>query len=209
MEETQRIFFYRIILWGILIVLICAAVYLYIIGDFFRANVTLVSIGAILLPGFIYRNFQWLQKRYTPSFIRAVEIFVAIAIVFNSFGALGLYYVGLEYDGVLHFYITAFIAFLVMCFVGVLLYRRKSPHFVGKSLFWGSIVAFIIPIVGWEVFEFFGDRWWGTALATDPAQPTLDTWVDIIWDFVGVSAAVIFGYYMLEYFVKKFVSRKQ
>lgn len=197
---------YRIVLWSIIGLLGAATVYLYARGDYFRANVSLVSLAGILLPGFLYSHISWLRDRFSVSAMRAVEMTTAVSIMLNSAGALGLYYVGLEYDGVLHFAVTAMMAFLVMAITGVVLQRRKSKHYVGKSIFIGVVAVTLVSVIGWESFEHYGDKAWGTNLSTDPAQPTLDTWVDIIWDSVGLFVAALFGRYTLEHFIRMFRS---
>lgn len=204
MESRFRVTMYSVILYTVISLLVVVSVYLYVTGDYFRANVSLVSIGSILLPGFLYSQIPWLRRQYHRRMVRTVEATIMFGILVNAVGSLGLYYIGYEYDSVLHFFMTAISSFLLMCLIAVVLRRRKDRSYIGKSLFWGSFVVFLVYVVGWEAFEYFGDRLWGTLMSTDPKQPHIDTWVDIIWDMVGMGIAVLFGYYTLEQFVVKF-----
>ncbi len=208
MKPSSRLTIYHIILRSILLLLFAGAVAMFIREDYFKAIVSLVSIAAILLPSFLYSNVLWFKERFSVEFLRTVEMTTAIGIVLNSLGTLGLYYVHLEYYGVLHFAVTAIIAFLLMSMIGVSMKRNGKQHYISWSRFWGAFITFIVVVVIWEAYEYFADIAFGTMLSIDPGQPGVDTYVDMIWDVVGITVASIFGYYNLEGFIKKFEAKK-
>ena len=92
--------------------------------------------------------------------------------------------------------------------IGVSMKRNGKQHYISWSRFWGAFITFIVVVVIWEAYEYFADIAFGTMLSIDPGQPGVDTYVDMIWDVVGITVASIFGYYNLEGFIKKFEAKK-
>lgn len=147
--------------------------------DFMGGSAFLVVI-LILLPIVIFRTKNAKKKDAR----RSLQIKIAAALIFNAFGALGLfklYAVGFEYDKFVHFLVAFLLSgeayYLFRVWYG---WNRKKAM---------AISAAIILISGiiWEPAEFLLDIIFGTqTLGLYGKEVTRDTLADISFNFLGV-----------------------
>jgi hypothetical protein len=198
---------HKITLSVLIAIFLTGGLLFYFRDDLFKANASLITAFCILLPEISYRYVPWIKKRYNQYFIHAVELITANLLVINALGALGFYYLGTEFDGLAHLLSGFLVTFFASFLLGVYFYYKYNQVLQTKSLLYSILLTFFFSGVAWELFEYYGDAWWGTIMASQPGQP-FDTWLDIFWDSLGILIAIPFAYFQLPFLSKAYSSKK-
>lgn len=146
----------------------------------FMGGAAFLTVILILLPVVIFRTNNTKKKDAR----RNLQIKIAIALIFNAFGALGLfklYEVGFEYDKFVHF-LVAFILSGEVCHFFRVWYgwNRKKAMAISAAII-------LISGIGWEPVEFLLDIIFGTQTFGLFGKEVLrDTLADIFCSFLGV-----------------------
>lgn len=159
--------------------------------DFYRPQfmgvIALFSAFLIVLPRFIFEpSSEELNKQKSLNLLQAVLV---VGLVLNSFGALGLfqlYKIGFEYDKFLHF---------VVPFLSVMVFSCFGFNWYGWSFRKSIILSTVFVILGgffWELFEFFGDRFFKTEMLGYYGKFIIkDTIWDLATNFFGIVGGII------------------
>ncbi len=180
------------------------SIYFYFIGDVFKGNVGIVTVLSLITPRVIYHQ-TWIKRLLHREILTTAELFLLVALTLNSLGALWLYYEPnwVSYDTSAHFIST----FLVTCGVAILYFlhsvflekkgnKRKAVIY---SFLWSLII-----ISGWEFFEYFGDRTWGTMMSIQEGQPW-DLYYDFGMGLIAIILAEVVIYKYWDYFNKRWL----
>lgn len=121
--------------------------------------------------------------------VKELQVIIALSLVFNGLGELGLYklyLVGFPYDKVTHFVTPVLLVF------GIARFRSR---YYGKDLMrslWWAVVAVFVGGVAWEAWEWLSDVLFHTLeWGLYGEQAVQDTIWDVIMNGLGVAAGVV------------------
>lgn len=150
----------------------------------FTAGMGTIAIPYILLNPLV---FFWITswEKFAP-IKRSLEVLGALIIFLNIPGSVYLHQLGIQYDIILHFFVSFVIFQVAYLILPILLNDPRMPR----------TTAAYITIIGGLAFEGaqkLSDTLFGTQLFFDVAQPiTLDFALDILTDILGTVVGVIY-----------------
>lgn len=145
----------------------------------------------LLLPRFIYTHFD-LDKTHSINLIKFLESIFISGFIVSALGSLWLYRVNLFFDWFTHLFIGCLLTLIFS--IILLIYRPKIfQRRVGVFGFY-----LMIPLSGiWEVYEFLGDKIFGSRMFGDWFRPAF---IDTIGDIaLTISGAAIASYLIYQY----------
>lgn len=156
----------------------------------FTAVIAVLNVMFIMIPYFIY-NYTRLKKKHNIKYLFSIEFFLALALVFNAFGANNLYKQGFEYDSMLHFTNSFLVTIVFLLFILGVNKKIFSSWIIPPLLAAGAIIIFGISF---EFFEYYGDILFGTLMYGQLGQP-YDTLIDMSFNVLGgLTASLIIVY---------------
>lgn len=147
----------------------------------FMAVISFLSAWLVILPGKIFSRLPEDKK----SELVNLQFAVAIAVLVNGLGALGLYFyaVDWQYDKLAHYSIP-----LIFTFSGSTFFSKIYGTAFPRSLA-ASILMVIACGFGWELLELISDTVLGTAsLGYYGAYKLPDTILDVCFNILGASS---------------------
>ena len=168
------------------------SVYLFAYGtledDQFRAYMAAVSAALSLMPTFIYHTTDW-KKYVSYHAMNYVEMMVALLLVLNGLGALGFYQTIQYYDLALHIVNPLLGTLVIAILIGEYLQSVKKYRLIRVQL-WTALSIFTFMCL-WEVWEYWGDVIFGTAMFGQNGEWYFDTLSDIVGGICGSIAALL------------------
>ncbi len=162
--------------------------------EWFLEWIMYLSAFAMLVPWLLSLAF-W---KITERLVTFVEILALISMVIAWIGGFGLFRWGFGYDSFVHFTASALLAVILVALVYAL-----TPSLQTRP--WAVIlIVATLTLVGGvinELFEMFGDQWWGTVMYGEAGQP-LDTMIDYFYDIGGALTGSIIGVLSRERILK-------
>jgi uncharacterized membrane protein YjdF len=148
--------------------------------EWFLGYMALLSAALLLVPTFVLR-LPRLRDRATARIAGFYELLCIIGLAISWAGTLGFYRAFFSYDTVIHTVNLALLSYVVLDAT-----MRAFPGFYGR---WGKVWLIVAVIamaggVGNELFEWGGDRAFGTKMYGKPGAP-LDTQYDLVADAIG------------------------
>ncbi len=172
----------------------------------FLGAMAIVSAVTILLPEIIFLHRR-VRIRFNGRFRVIVGAAIAFPIILSWLGTFRWYRAGWEYDSLVHFISSGIGAFLVL---PTLMFFGVSGVKLRVSVFMLFVIIVFIGGTANELFEHYGDLWWGTSMFGEPGQPD-DTVRDILYNVLGASLGSIIclwrGDSIIRYLQKSDVER--
>ncbi len=141
----------------------------------FMGTIAFISAFLIVLPNLIFKFPDDPLKQKTLNFFQNVLV---VSLLLNGLGGLGLfqlYKIGFEYDKLLH---------LIVPFLSVMALSRFGFDWYKWSFKKSIIISAILVVFGgflWELFEFFGDRFFKTEMLGYYGKFIAE---DTVWDLI-------------------------
>ncbi len=157
----------------------------------FQAGIAFVSVLAMFMPYLVFR-VTTMHTRFDIALLIYFEFLVVMPLVMNGIGARWFYDMEINYDAIVHFFNSFFLALLVASTLWLM-----RPHVVSHyPLFIFFVVTVIILVFGvlFEFFEAWSDAYWQTAMWGEGHTNIIaDTKEDVLANTLGgIVAAVVF-----------------
>ncbi|WKZ30925.1 MAG: hypothetical protein QY318_03700 [Candidatus Dojkabacteria bacterium] len=146
-----------------------------------------LSVRYLILFATLSIYFVYVIRRKRDSLRHLILLFalLAIALLDGGGNALNLYtktFVGIYYDGYMHFIIPFMASFAVGLFISQ---NDGQKGMAFGSILLGALLIFQMAVL-FEIYEYYSDVYIGT----DMVQGLHDTINDLLLDYLGCAAAV-------------------
>jgi uncharacterized membrane protein YjdF len=145
--------------------------------EWFLTIMALVTAGSIFLPDALHRLFPSFGH-WTAQTLDEIRWIWITMLIMGWIGSLGAYQLGRGYDSAVHFFSTL---------LGVWMVRKCAKT---DQQFRNLTVLVLAAGVVNELFEFFGDFWWGTQMYGEKGQVD-DTARDLVANTVGFVSGIV------------------
>lgn len=163
------------------------------VPDFYRprfmAGVSTAAAICIALPGWIFRP----DSAHKQLILERCQLAIAFCMLVNGVGGLGaykLYKYGVEYDKILHFFVSTIFV------VGVAYFLVHWFHKSRKFAITFSVLSVVIGGILWEGWEVAQDKMFGTQTAGVYGEDYVrDTTLDV---FADIGGSILGAYLILR-----------
>lgn len=147
----------------------------------FSGIFALLSSAVLTLPHIVYQKDRF--REASSKFLLTLESIIAFILIITWAGILKLYGLGFGYDSFVHF-INSFLGVLTaFLFFSTLGLKKKKILIIG---FFAAVLGGVFN----EIFQFYGDKWWGTKMFGQTGEPN-DTFRDIFYNVLGALIGTI------------------
>jgi len=151
--------------------------------EWFLGYLALLAAAAMFIPWIIFRSLG--TER-----VGSYEVMAVSGLVAGWAGTFGLYRAGLGYDTAVHVFCMALFTFVMMDGIS----RQHGPHHLPVLAAIGFVLAMLAG-VGNELFEWAGDRLFGTMMYGEAGQPN-DTQIDLVANVVGFVVGAVAAFHV-------------
>lgn len=152
---------------------------------YFLGGMATVSAVVIILPELAFLIFRR-QKKWNNHLPALLGASIAIPVIMSWLGTFLWYRSGWGYDSIVHFFSNGF--GMLTIFLVLLLFNIEMQK---KPLLFGGLMILIIfgGIIN-ELFEYYGDIWWGTHMYGELGQAG-DTLRDLSYNILGAVVGLV------------------
>ena len=144
----------------------------------------------INLPAIIYRRVRWINEKYSVNLLKFYEWSGLLFLVLSGTGSIYLWYLPIQFDCFVHFIETFLAVLMIVIAFSIWREHRHGKHLSAEQVWKVFMPLAIVISVGWEIYQFVGDRLMGTKMFFDFNQVMM---IDALTDMLSGIAGSYFG----------------